>query len=127
MMLEAVAEERELQGPSLPLSVDAAGVLCADWEALLTVLLDEKGDVAQKAARFHAVLAQTLCALAMRIRERSAVTIVGLSGGVFQNRRLTETVNRLLQAQGFTVLIPTLVPCNDAGISYGQIIDFAYR
>jgi hydrogenase maturation protein HypF len=127
MMLEAAADERDLQGPSLPLFVNEAGVLCGDWEALLTVLLDEKGDVAEKAARFHAVLAQTLCAFATRIREQSAVTIIGLSGGVFQNRRLTETVNRLLQAEGFTVLIPTHVPCNDAGISYGQIIDFAYR
>ena len=127
MMLEATADERDLHEPSLPLFINEVGVLCGDWEALLSLLLDRKEDVAEKAARFHAVVAQTLCTFATRISEQSGVNIVGLSGGVFQNRRLTEAVKGLLQAKGFTVLIPMQVPCNDAGISYGQIIDFGYR
>ncbi len=127
MMLEALLQDYDLHAPPLPLFVDKAGVLCADWEAALTVLLDPKLDVIQKATHFHGMLAQTLCALAVRVRAQTGVTTIGLSGGVFQNRRLTEGVERLLRAQGFTVLIPTLVPSNDAGISYGQIIDFAYR
>ena len=91
------------------------------------MLLDAKLDVAQKAAHFHGMLAQTLCALATRVRAQMGVTTIGLNGGVFQNRRLTEWTERLLHAEGFTVLIPTRVPSNDAGISYGQIIDFACR
>jgi hydrogenase maturation protein HypF len=127
MMLEALLEECDLQAPPLPLFVNEAGVWCADWEAFLTVLLDSERDVAQKVSRFHGALAQTLCALAVRVRAQTGVTTIGLSGGVFQNRRLTEAVDRLLRVEGFTVLIPTQVPSNDAGISYGQIIDFAYR
>jgi hydrogenase maturation protein HypF len=127
MMLEALLEECDLQVPPLPLFVNEAGVWCADWEAFLTVLLDSERDVAQKVSRFHGALAQTLCALAVRVRAQTGVTTIGLSGGVFQNRRLTEAVDRLLRVEGFTVLIPTQVPSNDAGISYGQIIDFAYR
>jgi hydrogenase maturation protein HypF len=127
MMLEALPQGHDLHAPPLPLFVDKAGVLCADWEAALSMLLDAKLDVTQKAAHFHGMLAQTLCALAVRVRAQTGVTTIGLNGGVFQNRRLTEWVDRLLRAEGFTVLIPTLVPSNDAGISYGQIIDFAYR
>ena len=43
-----------------------------------------------------------------------------LSGGVFQNRLLVErTVARLREA-GLRVLLPTRLPPNDGGISYGQ-------
>lgn len=127
MMLEALMEECDLQAPPLPLLVNKAGVLCADWKALLTALLESKRTVAQKISRFHGMLAQTLRAQAVRVRAQTGVTTIGLSGGVFQNRRLTETVERLLHDEGFTVFIPTQIPSNDAGISYGQIIDFAYR
>ena len=127
MMLEALVQECDLQAPSLPVFVNEAGILCADWEAALRVLLDSRMGVARKVAYFHGMLAKTLCALAVRVRVQRGVTTIGLSGGVFQNRRLTECVERLMHAEGFTVLIPAQVPSNDAGISYGQIIDFAYR
>lgn len=127
MMLEAMMPECDLRAPPLPLFVNKAGVLCADWQALLTMLLDSEEDVVERACRFHGAMAQTLCALAVHVRAQTGVTTIGLSGGVFQNRRLTEAVDRLLHEKGFTVLIPAQVPSNDAGISYGQIIDFAYR
>jgi hydrogenase maturation protein HypF len=44
---------------------------------------------------------------------------------VFQNRVLTERVQALLTAERFQVLIPKLLPVNDAGISYGQLIEAA--
>ena len=76
----------------MPLFVDKAGVLRADWEAALSMLLYAKLDVAQKAAQFHGMFAQTLCALAKRVRAQTGVTTIGLNGGVFQNRRLSEFV-----------------------------------
>ena len=42
---------------------------------------------------------------------------------MFQNRVLTEQVNRLLTDAGFEVLIPRRLPINDAAISYGQLIE----
>jgi hydrogenase maturation protein HypF len=50
---------------------------------------------------------------------------IGLSGGVFQNRVLTERAQALLMDEGFEVLIPQRLPVNDAGISYGQLIEAA--
>jgi hydrogenase maturation protein HypF len=52
---------------------------------------------------------------------------VGLCGGVFQNRLLTEAVHDALSSHGFEVLIPARLPLNDAGISYGQVIETAAR
>ena len=43
-----------------------------------------------------------------------------LSGGVFQNRRLAESVTLRLERDGARVLMPERLPCNDGGIAYGQ-------
>jgi hydrogenase maturation protein HypF len=66
-------------------------------------------------------------AQALRIREDTGVRHVALSGGVFQNRVLTEKVIELLNAHGFTATLPTSVPVNDGGIAFGQIIEAAHN
>ena len=50
-----------------------------------------------------------------------------LSGGVFQNRLLLETVVAGLDRAGLRVLIPERLPPNDGGISYGQAAVAAAR
>jgi len=40
---------------------------------------------------------------------------------------LTERCIALLDKNGFEVTLPRMVPVNDAGISFGQIVDYAYR
>ena len=81
-----------------------------------------KGEPATSiAARFHATLAHLILDTCRRIRARTAVKDVALSGGVFQNvRLLTETVERL-SANGFVVYTHSRVPPNDGGLALGQI------
>jgi hydrogenase maturation protein HypF len=107
----------------LPLVRDAAGIWRSDWAALLPALLSAQHTPANRAAAFHASMAQTLCEQALAVREDTGVTRVGLSGGVFQNRVLTEQAQALLTAAGFEVLIPQLLPVNDAAISFGQLVE----
>ena len=57
------------------------------------------------------------------MRKDRGVVRIGLSGGVFQNRVLTEQACALLTAQGFEVLMPRRLPVNDAAISFGQLIE----
>jgi hydrogenase maturation protein HypF len=45
---------------------------------------------------------------------------VALSGGVFQNARLTEVVQGHLTEAGLAVLVHHHLPPNDGGISVGQ-------
>ena len=69
----------------------------------------------------------TMLQQAIRARELHGINRVGLSGGVFQNRTLTEQACRLLQAAGMEVCLPEHIPVNDAGISFGQVLEFGMR
>jgi hydrogenase maturation protein HypF len=122
MLLEALGNEG-LAPVSLPLARDASGIWRSDWEPLLPALLDARRSAAARSAMFHASLAQALCEQALAVRQDTGVARVGLSGGVFQNRVLTEQAQALLTAAGFEVLIPQRLPVNDAAISFGQIVE----
>jgi hydrogenase maturation protein HypF len=89
------------------------------------MLLDEVQPAGYRSARFHASLAATLCDQAVAIRSTCGVNRIGLAGGVFQNRHLTERAFQLATAAGFEVLVPRCLPLNDAAISYGQIVEAA--
>ena len=55
-----------------------------------------------------------------RVRRDEGLRTVALSGGVFQNRLLTDLCEEALQGDGFEVLTHALVPANDGGLSLGQ-------
>jgi hydrogenase maturation protein HypF len=89
--------------------------------------LQAGADVPVVAARFHnAVAAATVAALARTAGERGLGTVV-LSGGVFQNRLLLESVAAGASAAGLRVLVPELLAANDGGISFGQAAVAAAR
>lgn len=110
---------------ALPLTRDSLGIWRSDWEPLVHALIHARGSVSERAAMFHSSLALALLDQALAVRGSHGVTRVGLSGGVFQNRVLTEQVLGLLSNAGFEVLIPRLLPLNDAAISFGQVIEAA--
>ncbi len=73
-------------------------------------------------ARFHQTLAVMSVDICMRLRNTTNCRKVVLSGGVFQNRFLTETTIKLLLKEGFTPLTHSLVPPNDGGLALGQAV-----
>jgi len=79
------------------------------------------------AARFHDTLADAIVAGCRRAREEGAPATVALTGGCFQNRRLTERAHAGLEKAGFEVLLHRRVPCNDGGIALGQVAIAACR
>jgi len=98
-----------------------AGPLVVDWEpALRAILADIRDGVATAAisARFHAGLACAIGAVATRVREPRVV----LTGGCFQNARLTEATIERLCAAGLTAWWHESVPPNDGGLALGQAI-----
>lgn len=124
MLLEALCTD-PVAPVALPIALDAAGVWRSDWAPILPALLDARLAPAVRAALFHSTFAQALCDQALAVRTQTGVERVGLSGGVFQNRVLTEQAQALLTGAGFQVLIPERLPINDASISYGQLIEAA--
>lgn len=125
MWLEAAAHG-DVEPVDLPVYYDN-GLHIADWAPLLDMLRCEQSSLGYRAGCFHSSMAYSLLRQAVRIRLDHGVNHVGLSGGVFQNRLLTEMVIRLLEDNDFNVTMPLLIPVNDAGISLGQVIDMAYR
>ncbi len=71
-------------------------------------------------AKFHNCIAAALTEMAKKAKEKTAINIVALSGGVFCNRYLTTRLISLLNKNDFNVLYNKSVPANDAGIALGQ-------
>lgn len=122
MYLEALCD-RDGSALELPLQADADGLLRCDWTPLIAAMRDTDRPRRERAATLHATLARTLRRQAERLREHWAFTRIGLTGGVFQNARLAALACRELAEAGFTAVLPERLPCNDAGISFGQVIE----
>jgi len=82
--------------------------------------LDGGESIGGIAAEFHVTMARIIVETCLRLREESGLRVAALSGGVMQNRTLLGLVVPTLEAQGFEVMLQTLVPANDAGLSLGQ-------
>jgi hydrogenase maturation protein HypF len=103
--------------PGEALRVDTAPLIravVADLEAGVPVSV--------VAGRFHRTVIDLFADLCRRVRQRTGLAQVALSGGVFQNVILLEGMVRALAEAGFSVYTPEQVPANDGGISLGQAV-----
>lgn len=123
MMLEAAADGITGEPAMLPIAKNRQGIYETDWVPLLPGLTDNNLDMSRRAANFHSSLAHGILSQACVIRKEHGDFTVGLTGGVFQNRLLTEQAIVLLNNNGFDVRIAEQIPCNDAGLCFGQIIE----
>ena len=101
---------------------DDAGRLVVDWRPLLADLMTQPLPPEMLAAGFHAALADAIVAVARRLGAGRVL----LTGGCFQNARLTEMAVAGLAAAGIACFRHGLVPPNDGGLAVGQIA-FAAR
>jgi hydrogenase maturation protein HypF len=113
--------------PSLPIEPDGSGLARINWAPLLPWLADTGRTTADRAATLHLALVDAMARVCEAERIRTGAVVVGLTGGVFQNRRLSELACATLEPRGFRVLLAERVPCNDGGLSYGQVADFLGR
>ena len=71
--------------------------------------------------RFHTTIVELIASVCDYIRKSMRVDAVVLSGGVFMNALLSAEANTRLNDDGFRVYRHRLVPCNDGGLSLGQL------
>ena len=79
-------------------------------------------DPAIIAGRFHNTVADAAQQVCRNLRHETGIARVCLSGGTFQNVRLTEQLTAALRADGFEVYLHSRVPPNDGGIALGQAV-----
>jgi hydrogenase maturation protein HypF len=99
------------------------------WTLLLSPLIQDVAVALQQgmssseiSQRFHRTLVTCFHELIEKASEATGLKTVALSGGVFQNELLFETLVSELQAAGYKVLTHALVPSGDGGLSLGQAL-----
>ena len=107
-------------------TVERDGVKIIRIHDLIEAIINDIGRAvpgAKIAARFHNTIARMILELCQSISKETGIKKVALSGGVFQNRKLTERVVELLQARGIEVRLHREIPANDGGLSFGQVVE----
>ena len=79
-------------------------------------------DVNQLAFDFHLAMANFIVRTCKRIRDKSKISTVALTGGVFQNSLLSKLATYNLKSCGFNVIKHKIIPANDGGICLGQAV-----
>ena len=126
--LESAAAGQPLAGPPGYELAVTAGVL--DPTPLLAKIVADRAKgtpAAEISAGFHAGLGRGVAGAAAQAAAAEGLDTVALSGGVFQNARLTAVVAGELEAAGLRVLVHRLIPPNDGGVSIGQAAIAAQR
>jgi len=128
--ISGIARENRFEGQAAMLLENEIGALRTeeayplpggDWGPLIpAVVADQRGGVPVSviAGRFH----NALIAWIVEVAEQSGLQQIMFSGGVFQNRYLTERAAAALEARGYTVHTHRRVPPNDGGIALGQVV-----
>ncbi len=99
------------------MTVDPAALISSVAEDMISGAMCEK-----VAARFHNSVARLTADITMRLVRQTGIRTVGLTGGCFQNKLLTERTLKLLKAEGLEALQHESVPPNDGGIALGQAV-----
>lgn len=120
MMLEWLAEEYKGNCDSTyDFEIKREKIYIIDWEPVIRGIIDDLKNKREKsfiAYKFHLTLAKII----KKIKDIAGDYKVLLSGGVFQNKILTEMVFRLMKNR--KIFIHSRIPPNDGGISAGQIM-----
>jgi hydrogenase maturation protein HypF len=128
--ITGLAQENHFEGQAAMLLENEIGSLRTeeaypldggDWAPLISEVLRDQREgvpVPRIAAKFHNALVNWIVEVAQRVELKHIV----LSGGVFQNRYLTERAASVLESRGFAVHTHRHVPPNDGGIALGQVV-----
>lgn len=91
-----------------------------DWRPMIQAMhadLEASTPIPALARKFHNTLAQ----FALEIARTAGEKRVTLSGGCFQNKLLSESIEGCLTEAGFEVFRHKRIPPNDGGLAAGQI------
>jgi len=125
MELEGLSDQEA--GDSFPFAILADGENCFILDISSTIRAIVNNLLAGKSKKeisssFHRTLAVAFAAMCERIREKTGIDRVCLSGGCFQNKILLKGSITQLESADFVVYHHKQVPTNDGGIALGQAV-----
>jgi hydrogenase maturation protein HypF len=115
------------RGAPYPYSFRNKSICC---KALMKGVLEDltRGrETAEIAASFEATVVAMFAEGVRRVRERSGLNRVVLSGGSFQNPYLLSSLQQQLRQSEFVVYTHRSVPANDGGLALGQVLVAAWK
>ena len=86
-----------------------------------------KKDISEISTKFHNTIISVIFAIVSKMRKKSGINKVVLSGGTFQNKYILGKVENKLKEEKFEVFSHSKIPTNDGGIALGQIAIVAKR
>ncbi len=122
MALESLAREGIEEEYSVAITIQQ-GQTVIDYSPTFIGIIDDLGRKIPEeiiASKFHNTVAAIVLTMVKRIRDKTGLNDVALSGGTFQNRYLLNRLWPAMSRAGFRLLTNQNVPCNDACISLGQ-------
>jgi hydrogenase maturation protein HypF len=102
------------------------GMIIFDWRPLVREVVVERMDKGMASGKFMNTLIAMALDISLITRERTGISDVVLSGGVFQNMYLLKKIKQRLESKGFNVYHHSRVSTNDEGIALGQVMIAAY-
>lgn len=88
-------------------------------------LINDKTSNLSKAvisAKFHNTVVKFTIEMCEILKNTTGINEIALSGGVFQNSYILESITEKLNNSGFNVYSHKNYPCNDGAISIGQVV-----
>jgi hydrogenase maturation protein HypF len=97
--------------------IEKDGKFAIDWRPAFVRASKEKDNISGK---FHIGLANAMIEMSSKIREKTGINTVAMSGGCFLNLVLSTLVADGLKKHGFLVHTNNLLPPGDGCVSFGQ-------
>ena len=95
-----------------------------DWKPIFLDLINDNSSISTKISKFI----NTLAHIVIEIYKKEGQGLkLGLTGGVFQNKPLTEKIIKLAKNEDIFVLTHSKVPPNDGGLSLGQVVKSKFK
>jgi hydrogenase maturation protein HypF len=122
--LEAMAEQSSLVLPGFQIEKSDAGLRISPAPLVrgIVAALESGEDARRLSYAFHVAVVEMIVTVLRDLRQSTATSLVGFSGGVFQNRLLVDLLSPRLRAEGFEPSFHTRLPCNDGGLAVGQAV-----
>jgi hydrogenase maturation protein HypF len=120
ILLETIADPNEKQDYELPIE-DGQILLKPLFSQILTDLR-QKISKETISAKFHNAIIRLSLDVACQLRNETGLNTVAISGGVWQNKRLINSIIPALGDSGFRPLWHHKLPTNDGGVALGQLL-----